>query len=157
MASAIMINSSNARDRLRKITRMEGVKTTPLGKPTNDESLSSSNSSVMNYSRKSRIRTDSDSGIQISPLPVILINEESSSKGSYSDLRKPKSSIGNMDSNEVESVIETSNVVSSFASTSHDIENQPHQPIYDAGYQVSNISSRKIYILEIYKINQNIK
>ena len=149
MASAILINNSNARERLRKITRMEGGKPTPLGKPTNDESLSSSNSSAMNCSRKSRMRTDSDSGIQISPLPVILINEESSSKGSYSDLLNPKSSSGNMDSNKVESVIETGNVVSSFPSTSYDIENQPHQPIYDAGYQVSNTLSRQIYILEI--------
>ena len=149
MASAILINNSNARERLRKITRMEGGKPTPLGKPTNDESLSSSNSSAMNYSRKSRMRTDSDSGIQISPLPVILINEESSSKGSYSDLLKPKSSSGKMDSNKVESVIETGNAVSSFPSTSYDIENQPHQPIYDAGYQVLNILSREIYILEI--------
>jgi len=80
MASAIVINDFNTRERLRKITRMEGGKTAPLGKPINDESLSSSNSSAMNYSRKSRVRTDSDSGIQISPLPVILINEESSSK-----------------------------------------------------------------------------
>ena len=151
MASAIIINSSNARERLRKITRMEGGKTTPLGKPTNDESLSSSNSSAMNYSRKSRMRTDSDSGIQISPLPVILINEETSSKGSYLDLRKFKSSSGNMDSNEGDSVIETSNVVSSFPSASYDIENQPHQPIYDAGYQVLNILSRETYILEIYR------
>ena len=151
MASAIMINNSNARGRMRKITRMEGGKSAPLGKPTNDESLSSSNSSAMNYSRKNRIRTDSDSGIQISPLPVILINEESSCKGSYSDLPKFKSSSGNMDSNEGESVIETSNVVSSFPSASYDIENQPHQPIYDAGYQVLNILSRETYILEIYR------
>ena len=152
MASAIMINNindSNARERLRKITRMEGGKSAPLGKSTNDESLSSSNSSAMNYSRKSRMRTDSDSGIQISPLPVILINEESSSKGSYSDLRKFKSSLGNMDNNEGEGVIETSNVVSSLPSGSYDIENQPHQPIYDAGYQVLNILSRETYILEI--------
>ena len=151
MASAIIINNSNARERVRKITRMEGGKTAPLGKPTNDESLSSSNSSAINYSRKSRMRTDSDSGIQISPLPVILINEESSSKGSYSDLRKFKSSSGNMDSNEGKSVIETSNVVSSFPSVSYDIENQPHQPIYDAGYQVLNVLSRETYILEIYR------
>ena len=152
MASAIIINNSNARERLRKITLMEGGKPAPLGKPTNDESLSSSNSSAMNYARKGRMRTDSDSGIQISPLPVILIHEESSSKGSYSDLRKPKSSSGNMDSNESESVIETSNVVSSFPSVSYDIENQPHQPIYDTGYQVLNILTREIYILEIQNI-----
>ena len=152
MASAIMINDindSNARERLRKITRMEGGKSAPLGKPTNDESLSSSNSSAMNYSRKSRMRTDSDSGIQISPLPVILINEERYSKGSYSDSHEPKSSSGNMDNNNGESVIETSNVVSSFHSASYDIENQPHQPIYDAGYQVLDILSREIYILEM--------
>ena len=152
MASAIMINNindSNARERLRKITRMEGGKSAPLGKSTNDESLSSSNSSAMNYSRKSRMRTDSDSGIQISPLPVILINEERYSKGSYSDSHEPKSSSGDMDNNNGESVIETSNVVSSFHSASYDIENQPHQPIYDAGYQVLNMLSRQIYILEI--------
>ena len=160
MASAIMINNindSNARERLRKITRMEGGKSAPLGKSTNDESLSSSNSSAMNYSRKSRMRTDSDSGIQISPLPVILINEESYSKGSYSDSRETKPSRGNMDNNEGESIIETSNAVSSFPSASYDIENQPHQPIYDAGYQVLDILSREIYILEMYRINQNVK
>jgi len=54
-----------------------------------------------------------------------------------------------MDSNKVESVIETGNDVSSFPSTSYEIENQPHQPIYDAGYQVSNTLIRQIYILEI--------
>ena len=52
---------------------------------------------------------------------------------------------------------ETSNAVSSFPSASYDIDNQPHQPIYDAGYQVLDILSREIYILEMYRINQNVK
>ena len=99
-------------------------------------SLSSSNSSVMTYAKHKKEKRDS--GIHISPIPVILLDKNDDTKLSKGDTRVRKMATVSLhtDTNSRDGIPDIKEFAASPSSSPHLKRNDPSEYVYPTGYQV---------------------